>query len=108
MVSTDATFLPYLLGHPATQPINPNTNQVVEGLPGRIDLLIASLDSDNETILIPQPAFSEFLVLADADGQKYITRIEKSPLYRWGDFDLKAAVELAAIRRTASKGMSNR
>lgn len=108
MVSTDATFLPYLLGHASIPPINPSTNLAVDGLQARIDLLVETLDSDNETILIPQPAFSEFLVLADKDGQKYITRIEKSPLYRWGDFDLRAAVELAALRRTSLKSMSNR
>lgn len=48
------------------------------------------------------------MVLADKDGQKYITKIEKSPLYQWGDFNLKAAIELAAIRRKLLREMSNR
>ena len=108
MVGTDCTFLPYLLGHPSTQPIDPTNNQPVDLLQERINLLLTTLDFENETILIPMPAFSEFLVLADKDGQKYINKIDRSPLYQWGHFDLKAAVELAAIRRGLLNEMSNR
>ncbi len=100
MIAADTTYLPLLLGHsmPAT-PVDPSTGQPIENLQGRVDLLIDTLQDEKETILVPQPAFSEFLVYADTAGPKYISKIEKSPLFRWGDFDLKAAVELAAMRR---------
>jgi predicted nucleic acid-binding protein len=108
MVGADATILPFLLGHPAKPSIDPNTKQPVDNLDARIELLIATLDSEQETILIPQPAFSEFLVLADKDGQKYISKIQKNPLYELGDFDLRASVELAALRRHALNQLGKR
>ena len=88
--------------------VRAGSEQPIEDLEGRVNLLIETLQDERETILVPQPAFSEFLVYADKAGPKYIARIEKSPLFRWGDFDLKAAVELAAMRRKRLNAMSNR
>jgi len=89
-------------------PVDPATQQPIEDLEGRVHLLVETLQDEKETILVPQPAFSEFLVYADAAGPKYISKIEKSPLFRWGDFDLKAAVELAAMRRKRINQMGGR
>jgi predicted nucleic acid-binding protein len=108
MIAVDTPYLPLLFGHPAKYPDDPLTGKPIEDLQGRIDLLIEKLEKEKETILIPQPAFSEFLVYVDQDGPKYITKIERSSLYKWGDFDLKAAVELAAIRLKDLRGMSGK
>jgi predicted nucleic acid-binding protein len=108
MIAVDTPYLPLLFGHPAKYPDDPLTGKPIEDLQGRIDLLVEKLEKGKETILIPQPAFSEFLVYVDQDGPKYVTKIERSALYKWGDFDLKAAVELAAIRLAGLRAMSSK
>lgn len=63
----------------------------------RIDLLIATLDEEGETIIIPTPVITEFLVLADKDGPRYLSQFDSNRLFRVEPFDQKAAVELAAL-----------
>ena len=96
MVAIDSTFFPYLFKHKTRVPKDPATDKTVEYVDDRIDLLIETLQEDGETIIIPAPALSEFLVLAKNDGPKYLDIITKSPLYEVKPFDEMAAVELAA------------
>src|SRR6185295_10031859 len=95
----DNTFLSLMLHPQAKPPIDPSTGRLVERLYDRIELLIQDLHEDGETIGVPAPALSEFLLLADADGPRYLTEIDTDPLFEVKAFDQKAAVELAAINR---------
>lgn len=106
MVAIDSTFFPYLFKHKTRVPKDPATDKTVEYVDDRIDLLIETLQEDGETIIIPAPALSEFLVLAKNDGPKYLDIITKSPLYEVKPFDEMAAVELAAIRLEMEKSLS--
>jgi len=106
MVAVDATFFPYLLKHVNRAPNDPATGQPIEQLEERIDLLIEKLSREKETIIIPTPALSEFLVLARDDGPAYLKKINKSPLYQIKSFDEMAAVELAAIRIKTEDALS--
>ena len=108
MVAVDATFFPYLLKRENRAPNDPATGQPIEYLEERIDLLIETLQKEKETIIIPTPALSEFLVLARDDGPAYLKKIKKSPLFKVKTFDEKAAIELAAIRIKTENALSRK
>jgi predicted nucleic acid-binding protein len=97
MVVVDNTFLTLILHPNARPPRDPATNLPVDRLVERIELMIDMLSEDSETIIIPAPVLTEFLVLADKEGPKYISQIDQSPLFRVEPFDQRAAVELAAL-----------
>lgn len=97
MVVVDNTFLTLLLHPQARPPLDPSTGQRVSHLDERIDLLIETLEEDEETIIIPAPVLTEFLILAENDGPRYLTEIDQNRLFNVESFDQRAAVELAAI-----------
>ena len=59
--------------------------------------MLDTLEDNGETITIPTPVLSEFLILAAKDGPKYLAQINKGSVFRIESFDTKAAIELAAI-----------
>lgn len=87
----DANFLSILLVPTAPIPNDPETKQPVERAQERIEELVTTLDGQNEKILIPTPALSEFLVLADKDGPHYLAELNKSSVFKIVDFDQRAA-----------------
>lgn len=97
MIAVDNTFLSLLLHPKARPPRDPATGQPVSRVEDRIEQLIDDLEQDNETILIPAPVLSEFLILADKDGPQYLADIDANNLFTVGSFDQKAAIELAAM-----------
>ncbi|MFL6334272.1 MAG: hypothetical protein ACJ754_13240 [Pyrinomonadaceae bacterium] len=97
MIAVDNTFLTLMLHPEARPPLDPSTGQPVSRLDERIELLINELEEDGETLIIPTPVLSEFLILAGNDGPKYLTEIDKRSIFKIEPFDIKAAVELAAI-----------
>src|SRR5262245_6064882 len=50
---------------------------------------------------MPTPVLSEFLVLADADGPKYLAEIESNDVYEIQPFDTVAAIEAARAQAKA-------
>jgi len=97
MVVFDNTFLTLLLHPKARPPLDPSTGRRVDRLDERIELLIMTLDEDGETVIIPTPVITEFLVLANKDGPRYLSHLDSNRLFRVEPFDQKAAVELAAL-----------
>lgn len=111
MIGLDNTFLSLLLHPKAKPPLDPSTGQPVDRLDDRIELLLEDLELANEIVLIPTPALSEFLVLAENDGPKYLRAIGTNPIFRISDFDTKAAIELAAMNlsiRSSKSGKANK
>lgn len=108
MIAVDSTFLPLLLDYPTRSRPDPSTGAPVERLQERIELLIETLGDAHETIIIPTPVLHEFLMLVDTDGPKYLTTIEKDPLYRVESFDQLAAIELTIMRRKKTAGLSKK
>ena len=96
MVAIDSTFFPYLFNHPTRIPKDPATDKPVEAINERINLLIETLQEDKETIIIPTPALSEFLVLAKQNGPKYLKEFTTNALYAIKPFDIIAAITLCA------------
>jgi hypothetical protein len=97
MVVLDNTVLSLLLYEKAKPPEDPATGKPLTYVAERMDLLIETWDLDSETVLIPAPALSEFLVIAANDGPKYLAEIKANHLYEVADFDTKAAIECAAL-----------
>lgn len=101
MVVFDATILLALLQPDGQPPRDPTTNLPVDRFRERIDFLVATLDKDRRKIIIPTPALSEILVRAGTAGPDYLSQITSSSVFRPVPFDLRAAVEVAAMTREA-------
>ncbi|HPQ13572.1 MAG TPA: hypothetical protein PLP04_00010 [Bryobacteraceae bacterium] len=65
--------------------------------------LVRELESAKEQIVVPAPALCEVLVTEGVDAQDVLTTLRSSAFIRVGDFDERAAVELAARLRLAIK-----
>jgi predicted nucleic acid-binding protein len=100
MVLFDNTFLTLVL-HPTLKrpPIDPNTKRVVENIPERVELLLETLENDRETIIIPTPVLTEFLLLIGGDGPRILAHFDSDRNYQVEAFDQRAAVELAEMNR---------
>jgi len=73
----------------------------------RLDLLIKTLDQQGQKIVIPAPAYTEFLVGAASARSDYQSRIENSRVFRVEPYSKKVAMEcailLAAVFTSAQK-----
>src|SRR5689334_2617708 len=105
MVTIDSTYLPLLL-HYYDKPLQDTEGNLIPDLAERIELLIKTLEDNDEAAVIPIPALTEFLVLARQDGQRYRDIINKNPLFKKADFNEVAGVDLAAMIRTDLDKMS--
>lgn len=97
----DATTLAYLITPDGRAPIDPATGEQVSRAKDRIEHLIVQLDREKTTLIVPSPALSEVLVLADDAGPAMLDRISRSSRIKVADFDVRAAVEVAAMTREA-------
>ncbi len=108
MIALDTTFLSLLLHPKARPPLDPVTEKPIDRLEDRIELLREEWDLSNERILIPAPALSEFLILADKEGPRYLSELNSKHVFRIGDFDTRAAIELAAMNLEIRRGRSGK
>ena len=106
MIAIDNTMLSLLLHPKARPPQDPNTGQVVDRLEDRLEVLLQDWEEDNETVLIPTPVLSEFLILADKDGPSYLSEIDANPHFVIAAFDQRAAVELAVMNLSIRKSQT--
>jgi hypothetical protein len=81
--------------------LNPNAKppKRVDRPKARVEFLVQSLSEANGKILIPTPALSEFLTMADAEV--YLPELENSDVFEVVPFDKAAAIENAAQARKA-------
>lgn len=77
--------------------IHPESKGSVDRASDRVDYLLENLKRLDERIVLPAPAFSEFLVLAKHDGPLYMAKIREMSIFRIEPFDERAAIELADI-----------
>jgi predicted nucleic acid-binding protein len=71
----------------------------------RLDHLIASLQKQRTTVLVPTPAYAEFLVRAGKAREAYLLAFDRQALFRVEPFDQRAALECALLLEEAwSKG----
>ncbi|MBF0333531.1 MAG: hypothetical protein HQL40_07770 [Alphaproteobacteria bacterium] len=101
MVVFDSNFLLLLLDPEVDLPLDPATKRPLSRARERIEHLIANLSRQRETIGIPTPVVAEILVHADQAGPGYLAAIQDSSRFRILTFDLRAAIEVAAMTAAA-------
>lgn len=69
----------------------------------RLDLLIETLRQKREVVMVPTPAYAEFLVKSGNARSSYSERIEASNTFRIDPFSKRAAVECAQLLEQAFK-----
>jgi hypothetical protein len=101
MVGIDATTLMLLLRPGIPIPNGPNGHPI-DRPKERIEYLVQQLDKSGTKIVIPTPALSEALVRAGVAGsQELVEKLQKFAVFRIEPFDLRAAIEVAAMSRDA-------
>jgi len=108
MVGIDATTLMLLL-RPGIPIPNGPSGVPIDRPKERIEYLVQQLDKAGTKIVIPTPALSESLVRAGAAGsQDLIEKLQKFAVFRIEPFDLRAAIEVAAMSRDAQTSGNKR
>lgn len=101
LVAFDADVLSLVLNPELDPPTDPTTGQPVTKVAERLELLLADLQRAKTRVILPAPAVSEFLVIADESGPDYLAEIDKKSVFTIEPFDARAAVEAAASTRKA-------
>jgi hypothetical protein len=101
VVVIDATNLLLML-RPGT-PVPPDSSGALIDKPKeRIEYLVQRLDKAKAKLIIPTPALSEALVRAGAAAsQQIIEDLQKYAVFQIEPFDTRAALEVAAMTRSA-------
>ena len=103
----DTNFLAMLL-HPGVKPpLDPATGLPLDRLPARMSGITDTWNQRGDRLIVPTPALAEFLVLAGADGNSYLSELNNLTHVYIRPFDLRSAIELASMeinaRLTGSK-----
>ncbi len=94
----DASVLIFLFEKDASGPLDPNTGQPVTQCYDRVNHLVETLTRDRAKIIIPTPSLAEILVKAGAAGPEWLRLVSENRFVRISPFDMRAAVEFAAIQ----------
>lgn len=103
----DAAHLLLLLNPATGKPLD-SEGKPVERVEERIAHLIGHLERAKIKIVVPTPALAELLVNAGKPGPEIIEMFNKSAVFRIVPFDTLAAIEVAAMTRTAKAGGDKR
>lgn len=95
----DASVLIFLFEKDASGPLDPATGLPVARCYDRVNHLVETLTRDRAKIIIPTPSLAEILVKARAAGPEWLRLISENRYIRVSSFDLRAAVEFAAMQR---------
>lgn len=101
LVAVDADVLSLIPNPLIDPPVDPATGTAVSKCSERLEYLVAELEKARTRVIIPSPALSEFLVIADENGPDYLSEIDQHAIFSIEPFDAVAAVEAAAKTRAA-------
>ncbi len=105
IVVFDANMLSLLLHQTARIPHVPGTGKPVIRARDRIAHLVGELGKARATIIIPAPVLTEFLVVVDEAGPKYVQILDKNSRFKIEPFDTVAATEAARMyKRGVAEG----
>lgn len=97
MVVFDTSVLVLVSDPFAKPPLDPSTRAPVTECQERMLHLIKTLTAEKQRVLIGTPVLAEYLVRAGADKDKRFQEITKSSVFSVASFDIRAAVECAAL-----------
>lgn len=97
MIVFDSTVMLLLLYPSALPPIDPNTEKPLEYAKERIEYLIRTTTKAKSRVIIPTPVLSEILVKTGGATSEYLDEITNNHVFQIGDFDTRAAIEVASI-----------
>ena len=100
MVVFDATIMFLFLRPDARGPLD-SEGKPVEKTQERVAHLIGHLERAKIRIIVPTPVLAELLVDAGKPGSQIVEIINKSAVFRIVPFDTLAAIEVAAMTRSA-------
>lgn len=100
MVAFDNTILSLLLFPDAELQAGPDAAPV-ERARERVNALVQEIAEAGEQVLVPSPALAEVLATPDCNMEEVLSTLRVSAFIRIGDFDQRAAVELAIRLRAA-------
>lgn len=100
-VAFDNTVSTVLLNPRAGIPTHPDTGETIELGRERVEGLVQRLQKDGERIILPTPVIAELLTVSGPEGLQYLETITKSKVFEIGAFDLRAALELSLMNRSA-------
>ena len=101
LVAFDADVLSLVLNPSLEPPVDPATGTQIERTKERLEYLIAECEREKTRIIVPSPALSEFLVIAEESGPDYLSEIDRQSMFSIEPFDTRAAIEAAALTRSA-------
>ncbi|MDT7041505.1 type II toxin-antitoxin system VapC family toxin [Candidatus Nitronereus thalassa] len=101
MVVFDTAILLLLFSPDTSAPIDPATKNPIEDAKERVDYLVEKLEKQKTKIIVPTPVLSELLVHSDKAGPGYLSKLNSSAAFRIIPFDIKAAIEVAAMTKAA-------
>jgi rRNA-processing protein FCF1 len=108
LVVFDTTFLLLLVDENTPIPRDPSTGKPWIKGRDRVEYLIDRLSAAKTQVLIPTPVMAEVLVRAGAAIPDYLAKIRAIHGFRIGNFDQKAAVEVALMTGAALSRGSKR
>jgi hypothetical protein len=100
MIAFDNTILSVLL-FPDAEVNEGEDAKPVERARERVNALVQEIADAGEQVLVPSPALAEVLATPDCDIEEVLSTLRVSAFIRIGDFDQRAAVELALRLRAA-------
>ncbi|WP_237478875.1 hypothetical protein [Lichenibacterium dinghuense] len=96
-VVLDAEFLLLLLRPDHAVPRDPATGDEVPAWRARLGELVARLEEERSSVVIPTPVLAALLLRAGRATDAVLRRIEARRAFQVQPFDLRAAVEAAAM-----------
>lgn len=85
IVAFDASVLVYMVTPDANAPLDRTTGQPVVRCADRVSHLIATLQREKATIVIPTPSLAEVLVRAGDSAPQWLAMLERSRHFRIAD-----------------------
>ncbi|WP_111359631.1 type II toxin-antitoxin system VapC family toxin [Rhodoplanes elegans] len=109
MVVIDATLLMLLLRQDVPARQTDSSGRPIEHVKDRITYLVKTLEGLKERIVIPTPVLSELLVrVSPKETQRVLEEIGRFSVFRVEPFEMRAAIELAVMTRSALKAGDKR
>lgn len=105
-VVLDTSVLVFLINPGAPAPLDPATGECVTHCRERIEGLLEDFDASGVQLVVPTPVLSELLIRSGNRQAEVIAALSDKRSVQVAPFDVAAAVENAALRRSRSSSKS--